>query len=149
MTIDKLYLHSESINAEIQYPIAPPSNIAFIPRSLWVNAARNTSACRCGPLENMQIITMSCCALCQFNKWFWWEVSTESYSIWKGSGGVWHRLFRPTRSDFSLFWGVPRSDFFPLAQCKNQPARPPRSDVGTIFRPPHDILKNAHQTPPR
>ncbi len=29
-------------------------------------------------------------------------------------GGVWRQLFRPTHSDFSLFLGVPRSDFFPI-----------------------------------
>ncbi len=72
------------------------------------------------------------------------------YSIWKvGRGSVWRRLFRPTRSDFSLFFlGNPAVIFFPLMQCKKRPVRPSSSDIGTILRPPRSIFNNVHQTYP-
>ena len=51
-------------------------------------------------------------------------------------GGVWRQL------------GYPAVVFFPLTQCRKRPVRPPRSDFGTILRPPRDIFLNAHHTPP-
>ncbi len=48
---------------------------------------------------------------------------------------------------FHFFLGYPAVIFFPLTQCKKRPVRPPRSDFGTILRPPRGIFLDAHQTP--
>ncbi len=74
---------------------------------------------------------------------------TKSYSIWKVSrGGVWRQLFRPPRSDFSLFFGVPRSDFFPInAMQKTACQTTPQWFRNYSHTTPRNFFKRAPDTP--